>query len=148
MATGLTIVNGDFVINGSGQVDTVSQEDKCIRDFGKMIATDREFFGNETSYDRYNPNYGIELNNSSLFYGLSRLAVRDIVISILNQDIRDYLTMQENRNNLDLGEIITSVNLEAYYDVEDLRNIILEIRIKTAYSGQEISLGQFNQSVG
>ena len=147
MAVGLKMVGGDFVINGSGKVEIVRHTDKCTRDFGKMLLTSKEYEGNETEYSRYNPNYGTELENRSLYSGLSRMSIREVIIGLLNKAIADYIRLQESRDNLDIGEIITNVNLDVYYDADDLRSLIVDISFGTAYGGGEISLGQFTQSV-
>jgi hypothetical protein len=147
MAAGLKIVGGDFVINASGKVEIVQQTDKCTRDFGKMLVTRTAFAGNETSFDRYNKDYGTELENKSLYFGLSRMAVRDVVIGLLNSAIKRYIALQETRDNLDIGEIVTNVNFEVFYDSADLRNLIIDIKFTTAQNPNEISVGQFNQPI-
>ena len=147
MAVGLKIVNGDFVINNSGTVDIVDQNEKCARDFGKMLVTGTAYAGNETTFNRYNPNYGTELNNKNQYRGMSRAAIRDTVIILLNDAINNYLRLQETRDNLDLGEVIRYVNFETFYNVRDLRELIIEIKFGTAYSSEEITLGQFSQSI-
>lgn len=147
MAAGLKMVEGDFVINASGNIEVVSQTDKCSRDFGKMLVSAREFAGNEASFYRYNPNYGTELDNKSLYAGLSRMSIRDVVIGVLNTAIQDYLSSQESRDNLDIGEIITGVDFDVFYDSADLRNLIVDIRFTTAQSTNEVSLGQYVQPI-
>jgi hypothetical protein len=147
MAVGLKILNGDVVINNAGTLDIVEQNAKCSRDFGKMLITDKEYEGNITSYYRYNPSYGTELNNKRLYIGLSRAAMRDTIIILLNDAISAYMRIQENRTNLDLGEVIRYVNFEVYFDVEDLTSLIIEIKFATAYSNEEINLGQFSQNI-
>ena len=147
MAVGLKIINGDVVISNAGTLEIVEQNAKCSRDFGKMLITDKEYEGNVTPYYRYNPKYGTELNNRRLFRGLSRTTMRDTVISILNDAINTYLRLQEARNNLDLGEIIRYVNFEVYFDVENLANLLIEIKFATAYSNEEVNLGQYSQSI-
>ena len=72
MAVGLKIVEGDVVINNAGLIDVVEQTAKCLRDFGKMISTKKEYYGNETAYYRYNPSYGTELENKSRYRGMSK----------------------------------------------------------------------------
>lgn len=148
MAVGLKMAGGDFVINNSGTLDILEQNEKCARDIGKMLVTGKEFSGNETTFVRYNPNYGTELDNKNQYRGMSRAAIRDTIIIILNDAINGYLRLQENRDNLDLGEIIRYINFEAFYDVRDLRNLILEVKFGTAYSNEEITLGRYSQSVG
>lgn len=147
MAVGLKIVEGDVVINASGNLEMVEQNEKCARDLGKMLLTGSEYTGNETQFERYNPNYGTELNNKNQYRGLSRMSIRDTVIMLLNAGIKRYLTIQEGRDNLDLGEIITNIDFDVYYDMEDLRELVIEIKFGTAYSNQEISLGQYTQSI-
>ena len=95
MAVGLKFIEGDFVITPSGNIEIVEQSKKCARDLGKMAVTNKEFYGNETTYSRYNPNYGTELNNRSLYAGLSRQSIRDTVIQLLNQAFTYYKVLQE-----------------------------------------------------
>jgi hypothetical protein len=147
MAIGLKFIDGDFIVNLLGKAEISVQEEKCARDFGKMLITSKEFAGNETNFLRYNPNYGTDLDNTNLFVGLSRATIRDVVISILNANISNYVAMQESRNNLDYGEIITNVNFEVYYDADDLRKLLLDIKISTALGGEPISVGQFTQTL-
>ena len=147
MAVGMKIVNGDFIINQSGGIEMVEETAKGTRDFGKMLITGKEYPNNTTTYDRYNPEYGTELDNKSQYVGLSRMGKRDSVIMLLNNAIATYLKLQESRSNLDFGEVITNVEFDAFYDVRDMRNLIIEIKFETAYGGQPISLGQFVQNV-
>jgi len=147
MAVGLKIVGGDFVIGQSGGIEMVDQTDKCTRDFGKMLITDKEYPDNTTTYNRYNPTYGTELNNKSQYVGLSRMGKRDSVIMLLNDAIATYIKLQESRVNLDFGEVITNIDFEVFYDVRDMRNLVIEVKFETAYGGQTISLGQFSQNV-
>lgn len=148
MAVGLKIINGDFTINASGAVDVVTETEKAIRDFGKMLVTKKEYPENLTTYTRYNPTYGTELDNRSRYAGLSRSTIRDVVISLLNEGIVNYISLQEKRTNLSLGEIVTSVNFDAFYDIEDKRNLVVPITISTASNSKEISMGQYIQTIG
>lgn len=147
MAVGLKIVNGDFILDHAGSIVMVEQVDKCTRDFGKMLITDKEYADTTTTYDRYDPDYGTELNNKSRYVGLSRMGKRDAIIMILNEDVAAYLKLQESRSNLDFGEVITNVDFEVFYDARDMRNLIIEINFETAYGGQPVSLGQYIQNV-
>lgn len=148
MAVGLKIVDGDFIINGSGTVDVVTESEKAVRDFGKMLVTKKEYPENLTTYTRYNPKYGTELDNRSKYAGLSRELIRDVVISLLNEGITEYIILQETRSNLSLGEVITSVNFDAFYDIQDKRNLVVPITISTASNSKEISMGQYIQTIG
>jgi hypothetical protein len=147
MAVGLKIVNGDFIINPSGNIEMAQQNEKCSRDFGKMLLTAKENADNTTTYERYNPDYGTDIDNKSLYVGQSRMGKRDTVIMILNASISSYLKLQESRDNLDFGEVITNIDFDVFYDVRDLRNLVIDIRFETAYGGETISLGQFVQNV-
>jgi hypothetical protein len=147
MAMGLKIIGGDIVINPSGQVEIIEQTDKCLRDLGKMLITDKEYVYNVTAYSRYNPNYGTELNNHALYRGLGRSSIRDTIIILLNQAIKNYVILQESRFNLDIGEIITNLKFDVFFDIEDMRNLVIEIKVSTALSNGEISLGQFTQTI-
>ena len=145
MAAGLTWVNGDFILDASGTVPVVTSTNKCTRDLGKMLVTSTEFGGNETSYTRYNPNYGTELNNLALYRGLSRSAIRDVVLMKLNEAIAGYIILQESRANLEIGEIITYVTTDAVFDATQMNKILITVKFGTAISS-EISLGTFSQT--
>ena len=147
MAVGLKIVNGDFIIGQGGTIEMVSEVTKCTRDFGKMLVTEKEYTTNITTYERYNPEYVTELNNKAQYVGLSRMGKRDSVTMLLNDAIASYLKLQESRDNLDFGEVITNVDFDAFYDVRDMRNLIIEISFETAFGGQPVSLGQYIQNV-
>jgi len=148
MAIGLKIIDGDFIINNSGTVDTVTEVEKATRDFGKMLITKKEYTDNTTTFTRYNPLYGTELDNGARFRGLSRASIRDTVISLLNEAIVEYLALQEKRDNLSIGEIITSVDFDAFYDAQDMRNLVLPIKFTSASGSQEISMGDYIQPIG
>lgn len=147
MSIGLKIVNGDIVINDSGTLDVLTPAEKCSRDLGKMLSTELEYTGNETSYYRYNPYYGTDINNQLLYEGLSRAAVRDMFIIRLNASFANYISNQEIRNNLDLEEIITEINFDVQYDSDDLRRLIIDIKYSTLYNDNE-SLGVYTQLIG
>ena len=148
MAVGLKIVSGDFIINENGHVETLVPKEKCSRDFGKMLMTDIENTTNETEFIRYNPTYGTSLNNQLNYQGLSKPAVKDVLIMLVNQAIANYISIQEGRNNLTVDEIITSVDFTVYFQADDFKKALIDIKYKTLSSAQEQSLGQFTQSVG
>jgi len=147
MAVGLKFIEGDIVINESGCVETLNPAQKVIRDFGKMLVTDSEFSNNVTSYYRYNPNYGTQLNNKLLYNGLSRIAVHDMVVLKLNESIQNYISKQEQRSNLSLEEIITEVNFDVLFDSTDLRKLLIDIKYSTLYE-TNATVGQYLQTIG
>jgi len=147
VAVGLKIIDGDFVINRSGQVETVVESEKCKRDLHKMLMTSAEYPGNTTTFERYNPNYGTQLDNLSLYQGLSRLAIRDTVIQLLNEAIASYITLQESRTNLSIGEVITYINFDVFYNVDDIRELVVRITFGTAGTTGDITLPDYIQSI-
>lgn len=148
MAKGMQILDGDIVINTAGTLNWLSSTEKCLRDFGKMVTTDIEFSGNETTYYRYNPLYGTELNNTALFQGLSKSSIRDATIMLLNNAISNYLATQETRENLELGEVITGINFDVYYFADDPRTLATKIKIWNALSTSDgYDVGTFVQDV-
>ena len=145
MAVGLQIIDGDIAISQAGNLIYSSGNDKCLRDFGKMLKTDAEYPGNETSYYRYNPTYGTLLRRRELFKGIRRSATIDVVNTIVNNAIQTYITLQESRDNLSLEEIITNVELFSFFDAGNKNNIICKINIQNA-AGMTSELG-FIQSI-
>jgi hypothetical protein len=146
MAIGLKIVNGDFVLDNSGQVQMLNVAEKCRRDIGKFLITESEYANNETTYYRYNPQYGTEINNKILYEGLPRSAIRDTVVTKLNEALRYYVTNQETRNNLDLEEILTGFDFDVFFDSFDPTKLLIDIRFQTLTADEE-TLGQFEQRV-
>jgi hypothetical protein len=147
MAVGIKIINGDFSLNEAGTIDVLNPAEKCSRDISKFLITSSEYFGNEVDFYRYNPDYGTELDNKILFSGLSRLAIKDSAIILLNQAITNYISLQENRNNLDLAEVITGITLDAFFNNDDKTQLIIDIKYTTMASNEEQSPGQFIQTV-
>lgn len=146
MAVGLKIIGGDFVIESGGALNFVTEGNKCIRDFGKMLTTDTESIDNVTSYYRYNPNYGSYLRNLSRQTGLGRKAVLSIAQELVYTTIQNYLSQQEKRDNLSEGEIITDVSYDVYYDPSNPSVILIPITV-TNGQGQVFDLGEFEERI-
>jgi len=146
MAIGLKMVNGDFVFDPAGRLEFVSDTDKCIRDLHKFLVTNKSYDAYSEGFERYNPNYGTDLSKMELYQDLSRNAAREVVIGLLNEAIAYYIELQESRDNLDYGEIITGVNFDVYYNPEDIRQLIVSVTVATLLSG-EIALGEFIQQI-
>lgn len=146
MAIGLKIVDGDFVLDPSGVVEMLNSSEKCSRDIGKFVITESEYVNNETTFYRYNPLYGTEINNKILYSGLPRSSIRDVVVMKLNEALTYYISLQENRNNLNLEEIITDFNFDVFFDSIDPSKLIITIRFQTLSASEQI-LGQFEQRV-
>ena len=146
MAIGLKIVEGDFIISPSGAVEFVQDGDKCLRDFGKMLKTDIQTDNNETTYDRYNPNYGNMLCNTQLYSGLTRSTTLEVVNNLVYSTIENYLALQESRANIQVGELILDTKYSTYYDPEDPRTILVPIKI-TNGQGLDLVVGEFEQVI-
>lgn len=146
MAIGIKVVNGDFVINNSGTLDLIGPSDKCSRDFGKMLSTKTEYVGNETSFYRYNPSYGTQLDNNTMFSGMHRDTIKDVIILLLNEAMSDYLKLQESRGNLSIEEVITGVRFDAYYDPLEPAILRLDIKYSTII-GDDQSPGTYMQRI-
>jgi len=146
MAIGLNIINGDFIINTNGAVDTVSESKKCLRDFGKMLRTDVETPENKTKYFRYNPTYGNLLAFKELYSNMSKRNTLEALNELIYTTIQNYLTLQESRNNLDLGEVILDITFDTYYDTLNPNLVIIPVKIING-QGLELSAGIFEQRV-
>lgn len=146
MAIGLNMVDGDFVVDPGGMVQMLTSSEKCRRDIGKLLIVESEYVGNETTYYRYNPQYGTEINNKLLYQGLSRPIIRDVVVMKLNEALTYYITLQESRNNLELEEILTGFDFDVFFNSYDPSTLLIDIRFQTLTADQQ-TLGQFEQRV-
>lgn len=146
MAIGLSIISKDIVISNNGTLDLISGQDKVSRDFKKMLQTDVESPNNTTSYYRYNPLYGTELNRRELYNGLSRQSILEVINLLCNQAIKNYIALQESRDNLDIEEVITAVNYHTVYDNYTPSLIRFNVTLTLA-NGEIIVLPTFGQQV-
>jgi hypothetical protein len=134
MAIGLQFLNGDFVLSNK-KIVFVQNIDKVRRDFVKFLVTDKETTLNKTSYSRYNPNYGTNINNTELYKNLTPKATLDMLELQLTESIKYYITLQETRTNLSLSEVISDLAFSVYQDLNDPQKIKFNIQVKVA-SGQ------------
>ena len=146
MAIGLKIVNGDFVIDGSGALEYATEGEKCLRDFGKMLVTNNEGMDNVTTYYRYNPAYGNQLRNLSRQTGLQKNALLNFAKELMYITIDNYLKLQEDRKNLSEGEIIISINYDVYFDPDNPSLILIPIKITNGL-GQMFTLEEFEERI-
>lgn len=143
MASGLKIINGDFSIGFDGIVKLVEGNEKCLRDFGKMLQTSAQSDDDLSEYYRYNPNYG-SLLDKLITHNMSKSTILEVANSLMYVTIRNYLDLQETRDNLSAEEIILDINFEIYFDVQD--PTLLRIPIKLTNSkGITYSVGEFEQ---
>jgi len=143
VASGLQIVNGDFVIGHTGAVEIVEKGPKCLRDFGKMLQTSSESSDNQTEYFRYNPTYG-SLLDKLITHNMSKSTILEIASSLLYATIQNYLELQETRDNLTAGEIIIDVNFDVNFDVRTPGLLVIPMSITTS-EGVTYNLGEFEQ---
>jgi hypothetical protein len=146
MAEGLKFVNGDWSIGHNGAVEVVTGREKLSRDFNKMMTTDAETPQNQTDYYRYNPAYGNYVNNPSLFSNMPQTDKLNAISELMYNTIQNYLTLQEERTNLSLAEVIANIDFDTYFDVYDPTKVIIPIRI-TNGEGLELSQVEFEQRV-
>lgn len=146
MAVGINIISGDIVITEQGTFDILSPALKCSRDLKKFLLTSIEFYGNETTYSRYNPTYGTELDNKLLYSGLSRQGIIDTVTMKLNEALNNYISLQEKRVNLDLQEVITNITFDVLFSLDDPTTLLIKI-LYTTLSGTVVTLENFSQKV-
>jgi hypothetical protein len=144
MAIGLKIVNGDFLIEGR-KLSFIQDNEKLLRDFRKFLLTEAEQENNLTSYYRYNPKYGTNTNNKELYINLSTQSIIDLINQNLSISIKYYVALQESRNNLSLGEIISNVEYMTYADTVDKRIIRINMNIIVP-KNNVLNVGTFSQT--
>lgn len=142
MAVGLKIEQGDYHIREDGKAETVSNNEKCLRDFGKMLKTDAVNFDIDPNNKRYNPYYGIKLRNANLLKGLPLSSRIDVINDSLKESVSYYIKLQEQRTNLSVGEIITDIQYIVYADPKNSQRIIVNFKI-TNGSGNTFNLEQY-----
>lgn len=131
MALGIQIINGDFVLS-SRKLVFVQNLDKVKRDFVKFLTTDKESTLNKTSYIRYNPKYGTNINNTELYKNLTQKATLDMLEMQLSDAIKYYITLQETRKNLSLSEVISDLVFSVYQDLDNVQKIKFNIQVQVA----------------
>jgi hypothetical protein len=150
MATGLKMIEGDFVINPNGSTPFVTETDKCARDFLKMMLTPSASTPNTTVDDsgiyRYNALFGNDLINIKSFGNMPRDQVLDSVNLLLESAIKNYMDLQDSRLDQSYGELILSIDYDTYYHPDYNNQVLFDITITTAAG--TINVGTFSQQVG
>jgi hypothetical protein len=145
MAIGLRFEHGDFSTVNK-QVVTISGTNKTKRDFVKFLMTENENVDNITTFTRYNPRYGTEINRKSLYRNLSVSAAMDMLQSNLESALKYYVTLQESRDNLSFEEIITNFSFIVFKNLYDPTKINFQIELNVA-SGETIPAQTFSQEI-
>jgi len=145
MAIGLQIKDGDYVI-ACRRVNFVQNKEKTGRDFAKMLMTDAVAQETPTKYYRYNHNYGTYLNRRQLYRGVGKNRVIDIVKSLLELSIQNYIKLQEQRTNLSASEVIENIDYLAYWDPVKKNTVSIKFYIELA-SGEELEPEDFELRV-
>jgi len=146
MSKGLKLLNGDWVIEKRKLV-LVDKYDKAKRDFHKFLCTDAEYEGNEVEYNRYNPNYGVALNQPHIFRGLDRDAILDLMGRHLAASIKNYVQLQETRQNLSTEEIIRDIKFTVFVDPTNRQKIKFKIELLMQGTSEYDTLGIYSQQV-
>ena len=154
MALGLQMIAGDFVINPNGSVAYVVETDKASRDFLKMMQTPTSPNTNTTVSNgvyRYNPTYGNRLVSIKALGSMTQDQIIASVNLILAQDIKNYVDMQDSREDQTLGEIILSLDYNIYFKTpyantpEVLNTVYITFTMTTPST--TINVGTFSQQV-
>jgi hypothetical protein len=111
-----------------------------------VLVTDNEGTDNVTTYYRYNPTYGNQLRNLSRQAGLGRNATLTFAKELVYITIRNYLDLQESRDNLSEGEIITDIKYDVYYDPDNPSVILIPMKLVNG-QGQIFNLGEFEERI-
>lgn len=143
---GFAFNNGDLVLDESGYFVTVSSIDKVKRDLYKRLMTDKYWVSNGTTYYRYNPNYGIILNNSSIYDKVVGADLLTVVNNAVQAALVDIVNSQKADSNLPYDEIIDTFDYYSYFDVYNPSVIKCKITVKLV-NGTTSDLGTFSQKV-
>ncbi len=146
MAIGLKMVQGDFVIENK-KISIVSDFDKLKRDLLKFLVTSVEDESNYTPYYRYNPNYGLGIDNHELYKNLNVQLQIDLINNKLAEALNYYVSLQESRDNISFYEVISNIDFMVYQSPTDRQTIKIQIFIYTP-DGNKQEIGTFNQTVG
>lgn len=143
---GFVIKNGDWSLNGSGCLDTVSGSEKVKRDIYKRLTTDKHWGGNDTPYFRYNKDYGTKLNNASIYTNMSRKDQLSAVNNAVGEALNDLVNSQKADTQLPIDEVIDTFDYYSYFDQQNAANIKCKISVKLL-NGTIMDLGTFSQPI-
>ena len=146
MAIGLQIKNGDWVIDNR-KVVIVQKQDKVKRDVHKFLTTDSEYEDTLTTFSRYNPKYGVELNKRSLYRGLSIDTMIDQMNKSLSASLKWFLALQESRANLSAEEVIQDMQFYVFQDPDSKTSLKLKVQLLLQGSSTYSTLGVYSQEV-
>lgn len=142
---GFKIQNGDLVLDESGYFVTVSSADKVKRDLHKRLSTDSYWGSNDTSYFRYNKDYGVDLNNNLIYQNQSGTNLLNVVNSSVQKALSAMVSSQKADANIPFDEIIDKFDYYSYFDSTDAS--IIKCRIKVSLlNGTTLDLGTFSQN--
>ena len=146
MAVGIKISSGCFVIADKALV-LVENTDKVKRDFNKFLLTEKVYPGNETTYTRYNENYGVELNRTDLYRNLPVDTIMDNMSLSLKSSLKWYVQLQESRANLSEGEIIRDIKFQISRDENSVSKIKFKVSLLIYNEDSYTTLGTYSQQV-
>ena len=134
--------NGDFIYNAAGFFNKVSGTEKVARDINKLLCTNQYSEGNATSYYRYNPGYGVRLNNKNLFKGLGEADIINRVNELLKEALEYFVNIQKNQTNIPIEELVQYFDYYSYYDTKNKNIVRVKITI-TMMGGASFSQDYF-----
>jgi len=146
MARGLQMQNGDWLVQDRALV-LVEKHDKVRRDLNKFLLTEQEYDTNLTSFSRYNPSYGVQLNNIIMYKGLSTTMIIDQMNKNLSASLKWYLNLQESRSNLSYEEIILDMQFFVYVDPDIATKLRFSIELLLQGNKTYSTLGVYSQEV-
>ena len=143
---GFEIKNGDLVLNESGYFQVVTSLDKIKRDLYKRLTTDKYWGNNGASFYRYNPDYGIVLNNQTIYDKVQGAELITVVNKAVQTALVDMVNVQKSDTTLPYDEIIDTFDYYSYFDVANPSVIKCKITVKLV-NGSTLDLGTFSQKV-
>lgn len=142
---GFKIQNGDLVLDESGYFITVSSADKIKRDLHKRLSTDSYWGDNDTTFFRYNKDYGIDLNNSLIYRNQSGTNLLNVINTSVQKALSAMVASQKADASLPFDEVIDKFDYYSYFDSTNAS--IVKCRIKVfLVNGTTLDLGTFSQN--
>ena len=121
--------NGDFIYNPAGFFNKVSGIEKVGRDITKLLCTNQLSEATNSPYYRYNPKYGVRLNNKNLFKGLGEADIIAKVNELLKEALEYYVGIQKNQDNVPFDELVKYFDSYSYFDSKDRSLVRIKLTI-------------------
>ena len=116
MSYGFRFLNGSFVLNNNGHIDTVESTEKVKKDVYKMFITN------------LNNRFGTEMR-TLVGTTLSRKAVELNLQQYIKQSVYNFVQIQKENPFLTDDETIENASLNVWLDLEDMNQINWEVEL-------------------